>query len=521
MSVRRLRPSSWPLTSSAASMCWSTTPAMGTLPRSRTRPFWTSAPSLRPISLASCLTKAAIPVMRRQGAGRILQFSSVGGRVGPIGRGAYAAAKWGVEGFSEVLAKEVGPLGIKVTIIEPGGFRTDFAGSSQTILAENPAYASTVGAAARFQREYDGAQPGDPKKAAAAVLNIARLDEPPLRLLLGRDAVRAAAEAERTRAEADRKWRSLSESTDFIDDAGQTSNRASQSSSTGDRADLKSRTWLITGASSGLGYALAEFVLQRGERVVLAARSMNSMSGLAARYPDRALAVGLDVTQPQQRIAAVERAQAHFDGIDVLVNNAGIDFLGAVEEQREEDYRAQFEVNFFGAVAMLRLVLPGMRRRQSGTIVNISSMDGIASPPVNGYYASSKFALEGITESLWQEIEPIGLRAFLVEPGSFRTGIEQRTRFSGAPIEAYEATSGAFRKMMTTVSPDMFPGDPVRAAAAIYEVVASESPRHWVVLGSDAQRRIGAKLDMLRAEFDAGADTARMTDYPGSAKAIL
>src|ERR1700720_4690215 len=396
------------------------------------------------------LTKAAIPVMRRQGAGRILQFSSVGGRVGPIGRGAYAAAKWGVEGFSEVLAKEVGPLGIKVTIIEPGGFRTDFAGSSQTILADNPAYASTVGAAARFQREDDGAQPGDPKKAA----------------------------------EADRKWRSLSESTDFIDDAGQTSNPASQSSSTGGRADLKSRTWLITGASSGLGYALAEFVLQRGDRVVLAARSMNSMSALAARYPDRALAVGLDVTQPQQRMAAVERAQAHFGGIDVLVNNAGIDFLGAVEEQREEDYRAQFEVNFFGAVAMLRLVLPGMRRRQSGTIVNISSMDGIASLPVNGYYASSKFALEGVTESLWQEIEPIGLRAFLVEPGSFRTGIEQRTRFSGEPIEAYEATSGAFRKMMTTVSPDMFPGDPVRAAAAIYEVVASESPRHWVVLGS-------------------------------------
>src|SRR6202051_1990481 len=231
------------------------------------------------------VTKAAIPVMRRQGSGHILQFSSVGGRVGPIGRGAYAAAKWGVEGFSEVLSKEVGPLGIKVTIIEPGGFRTDFAGSSQTILADNPAYASTVGAAARFQREYDGAQPGDPKKAAAAVLNIARLDEPPMRLLLGRDAVRAAAEAERTRAEADRKGRAVGESTGFIDDAGQPSNPASPSSSTGGRADLKSRAWLITGASSGLGYALAEFVLQRGERVVLAARSMNSMSGLAARYP--------------------------------------------------------------------------------------------------------------------------------------------------------------------------------------------------------------------------------------------
>lgn len=161
------------------------------------------------------LSKAAIPVMRRQGSGRILQFSSIGGRVGPVGRGAYAAAKWGVEGFSEVLAKELGPLGIKVTIIEPGGFRTDFAGSSQNIYPDNPVYAATVGTVARFQREYNGAQPGDPKRAAAVILKLAGLDEPPLRLLLGSDAVRAAEEAERARSEADKKWRQLSESTDF------------------------------------------------------------------------------------------------------------------------------------------------------------------------------------------------------------------------------------------------------------------------------------------------------------------
>src|SRR5271163_2825177 len=130
------------------------------------------------------LTKAAIPVMRRQGAGRILQFSSVGGRVGPIGRGAYAAAKWGVEGFSEVLAREVGPLGVKVTIVEPGGFRTDFAGASTTIAKENPVYAETVGAVARFQRDYNGSQPGDPSKAAAAIIHVAGLDAPPLRLPL-------------------------------------------------------------------------------------------------------------------------------------------------------------------------------------------------------------------------------------------------------------------------------------------------------------------------------------------------
>src|SRR5260221_5109597 len=210
------------------------------------------------------LTKAAIPVMRRQRAGRILQFSSVGGRVGPIGRGAYAAAKWGVEGFSEVLAKEVGPLGIKVTIIEPGGFRTDFAGSSQTILADNPAYASTVGAVARFQREYDGAQPGDPKKAAAAVLNIARLDETPMRLLLGRDAVRAAAEADRTRAEADRKWRALAGAPGFIDDARQTSHPASQSSSTGGPARLKNKNLVVSGGASGAAYSPPRLVAAPG-----------------------------------------------------------------------------------------------------------------------------------------------------------------------------------------------------------------------------------------------------------------
>jgi NAD(P)-dependent dehydrogenase (short-subunit alcohol dehydrogenase family) len=165
------------------------------------------------------VTKAAIPVMRRQGAGHILQLSSIGGRVGPIGRGAYAAAKWGVEGFSEVLAKEVGPLGVRVTIIEPGGFRTDFAGSSTTIAPDNPVYAATVGAVARFQRAYDGAQPGDPTKAAAAILRIAGSHDPPLRLLLGSDAVRAAEEAHRARIDEDAKWRPLSVSTDFVENA--------------------------------------------------------------------------------------------------------------------------------------------------------------------------------------------------------------------------------------------------------------------------------------------------------------
>jgi NAD(P)-dependent dehydrogenase (short-subunit alcohol dehydrogenase family) len=281
------------------------------------------------------------------------------------------------------------------------------------------------------------------------------------------------------------------------------------------------KTWLITGASTGLGYALAEHVLERGDRVVLTARTLEVINTLAARYPNTELTVQLDVTNPAERGAAVKQAEARFGAIDVLVNNAALDFIGAIEEQDEGDYRAQFEVNFFAAVALLRLVLPGMRARKQGTIVNISSMDGIASVPVNGYYSSTKFALEGVTEALWQEIEPLGLRAFLVEPGSFRTGIEQRTRFSGRQIDDYEATSGAFREVMKTITPEMFPGDPVRAARAIYEVVSSDRPRHWLILGSDAHRRIGAKLDMLRKEYEAGKEMAFSTDYPNSGPAIL
>ncbi|KQV84299.1 oxidoreductase [Rhizobium sp. Root1220] len=166
------------------------------------------------------VTKAALPLMREQGFGHIIQFSSVGGRIGPAGRAPYAAAKWGVEGFSEVLSREVGPLGIKVTIIEPGGFRTDFAGASTSLREGRPEYDDTVGKMARYQRDYNGKQPGDPLKAAAAVIYAASLAAPPLRLLLGSDAVRGVEQNDAARAEAHRQWRDLSVSTDFEPGAG-------------------------------------------------------------------------------------------------------------------------------------------------------------------------------------------------------------------------------------------------------------------------------------------------------------
>lgn len=284
---------------------------------------------------------------------------------------------------------------------------------------------------------------------------------------------------------------------------------------------MTAQTWLITGASSGLGRAIAEHVLQEGDNAVLAARGIDALQAIAAPYPERALPVRLDVTDAAQRNAAIEQALGRFDGIDVLVNNAAVDYIGAIEEQAEGDYRHLFEVNYFGAVEMIRLALPSMRARKQGMIVNVSSMDGFASLPANGFYSSSKFALEGLTEALWQEIEPIGLRALIVQPGSFRTGIENRTLASGKPIGDYAATAGAFRSVVHAVTPAMFPGDPARAARQIWAAVKSANPPHWLILGSDAYRRISVKLQAFQAEFDANRDTALATDYPDAGSPVL
>jgi len=275
-------------------------------------------------------------------------------------------------------------------------------------------------------------------------------------------------------------------------------------------------TWLITGASSGLGYDLAEHVLSQGQEVVLAARSEAAMHDLAARYPATSLVVGVDVADPGQRQNLISLTHARFGKIDYLVNNAGIDYLGAIEEQHEEDYRRVFEVNFFGAVALLRLALPAMRARRSGMIVNVSSMDGIASLPGNAFYSASKFALEGLTESLWQEIEPSGLKAILIEPGSFLTGIDGRTHFSGELLADYDSSSGNFFRAMQNVealSDVMFPGDPKRAAKVIYEQLTTSPTVHRIILGSDAMSRIEVKIDDLQKDFDASKLIAHTTDF--------
>jgi NAD(P)-dependent dehydrogenase (short-subunit alcohol dehydrogenase family) len=164
------------------------------------------------------LTKAALPYFRQRGSGHIIQVTSIGGRIGPIGRGPYAAAKWGVEGFSETLAREMAPFGVKVTIVEPGGFRTDFAGASTELREGRPEYDSTVGKTVRFQREFSGKQPGDPAKAAAALLRLVAEENPPLRIVLGRDAYDSVEKNDLGKIERAREWKHLSVSTDFPED---------------------------------------------------------------------------------------------------------------------------------------------------------------------------------------------------------------------------------------------------------------------------------------------------------------
>ncbi|AOX65169.1 short-chain dehydrogenase/reductase [Curtobacterium sp. BH-2-1-1] len=284
--------------------------------------------------------------------------------------------------------------------------------------------------------------------------------------------------------------------------------------------DTAAATWLITGAATGLGRAIADEVLARGDRAIVTGPHLAELQDFIQRYPDSATALALDVTDTEQRRSVIDTAE-RMGGVDVLVNNAGIVFVGALEEQTEADIRAQFEVNVFGSLALTRLVLPGMRARRRGTIVNISSMDGIASLGGNGIYSATKFAVEGLTEALWQELEPIGLRALLVEPGSFRTGIERNTKASGEAIADYRATSGFFRDLINKLTADAVPGDPVRAAAAIYDTVMGDAERHWLVLGTDARRRIRAKLDAFESEFASGIATAESTDFPDSGPAPL
>lgn len=272
-------------------------------------------------------------------------------------------------------------------------------------------------------------------------------------------------------------------------------------------------TWFITGCSTGLGRALAEAVLEAGHRVAVTARSVERVQDLVDAAPERALALALDVTDGDQVRAAVARAQEHFGSIDVLVNNAGYGYRAAIEEGDDAQVRELFDTNVFGPVAVINAVLPEMRARRSGAIVNISSIGARLCPAGSGYYSASKAALEGISGSLAREVAPLGISVTVVEPGAFRTDFAGRSLAqSPGTIGDYADTAGLRRKENDTMDGTQA-GDPERAARTIIAAVESEEPPSFLLLGSDAVFTYDFLADEQRREVDAWRDRSEATDF--------
>ena len=272
--------------------------------------------------------------------------------------------------------------------------------------------------------------------------------------------------------------------------------------------------WFITGCSTGFGRELARYTLDRGYRVVVTARKPAEIEDIVEGHGARALALKLDVTKPDEIAASVAAAEAKFGRIDVLVNNAGVGYFAAVEESDDAEVRRMFEINFWGLANMTRAVLPGMRARRSGHIVNISSMGGVRGAPAVGYYNATKFGLEGLSEALAQETAPLGIKVLIVEPSGFRTDWAGRSaNETQHPIADYDSTAGARQRMIRGYSGKQ-PGDPVRAAAAIVKAVEAPDAPLRLMLGKTALAAGRAKIASLEQDFESWAKVSEGADFP-------
>jgi NAD(P)-dependent dehydrogenase (short-subunit alcohol dehydrogenase family) len=272
--------------------------------------------------------------------------------------------------------------------------------------------------------------------------------------------------------------------------------------------------WFITGCSTGFGRELAKLVLQKGWQAVVTARNPSQVADIAKEHADRALVLPLDVTRRDQIDAAVDQAMKRFGRIDALVNNAGYGYLAAIEEGEDAAVRTMFETNVFGLIDMTKAVLPIMRAQRSGLVVNVSSIGGLTSFAATGYYHGTKYAVEGISESLAVELKPLGIDVLIVEPGPFRTNwagpsIQQ----SATRIDAYAATAGERRKQ-TAARSGQQAGDPVRAAQAIIDAALSDAPPLRLLLGKTALELARKKIDLLRRDFDTWEAATLGADYP-------
>lgn len=273
------------------------------------------------------------------------------------------------------------------------------------------------------------------------------------------------------------------------------------------------RTWFITGCSSGFGREIATTALAHGDCVVATARNPADIADIVAGHDaGQARALRLDVTDASQVAAAVAAAADAYGSVDVLVNNAGISYFAGVEESDENDVRRLFEINFFGLMRVTNAVLPLMRRQRAGTIVNMASIAGLNGFASVGYYSASKFAVEGISEALAQEVSPFGIRVLLVEPSGFRTDWARSASDVTHPISDYDATPlrGQVEQARTSSTPQS--GNPKKAAEAIFRDAVQGGPNLHLPLGAGSFAATMAKLGRLRAEYASLEDVARMAD---------
>lgn len=268
------------------------------------------------------------------------------------------------------------------------------------------------------------------------------------------------------------------------------------------RTRTQPKRWLITGCSTGIGRSIATAALARGHQVAVTARQPETIAALVAIDPDRTIALPLDVTDAAQVASAVSETEQAFGGIDVLVNNAGYGYMAALEEGDDAEVRKLFDTNYFGVVSMIKAVLPGMRARRDGHIVNISSMTGLVANPPNIYYSSTKFALEALTEGLAKELQPLGIRVSAVEPGAVRTDWASRSmKETTHPIADYAEVVGTRREFIRSLA-DQFPGDPDKVAAAVLMVTELDEPPLHLLLGLDVLNAFREKLAELTALVD-------------------
>jgi len=278
-----------------------------------------------------------------------------------------------------------------------------------------------------------------------------------------------------------------------------------------------SRVWMITGAARGIGLRIAEAALAAGDRVVATSRDVRALRERFAGN-DALLAVALDVTDEKQAASAVAAALARFGHIDVLVNNAGYGLLGAVEEASADEVRKLYETNVFGLLNVTRAVLPTMRERRQGHVINISSVGGFRSGPGFGVYCSTKFAVEALSEALHGELAPLGVHVTVVEPGYFRTEFLDASSLSVSPriLADYAPTSGAVREAAVHINLNQ-PGDPKRLAQALLTLVASPTPPMRLPLGTDTLRMMAEKIAFVGTETEAWRTLSASTDFPAGA----